>query len=116
MDYVARMATKPVHPGGRRLWLREHRKAAAISATKMAQALEMERESVYKLERNWERATARQQAIYAKEARIDPGALWSPPEGTVRTARLGPKGIESLTDDELDKLAARLSRRISPKK
>lgn len=115
MQYVADMATKRVHPGIR-LWLRENRKAKGVAATRMGNALGMQRESVYKLERDWERATARQQAIYAKELGIEPAALWRPPEGTVRTARLTPEGIESLTESDLERLAEKISRRISKKK
>lgn len=114
--YVANMVTRP-HPGIRHmLRLKEHRKAKGIGASRMAQALGMERESVYRLEKRPERSNGEQQAIYARECGISPGELWEPPRGTTRTAKLTPEGIESLTDDDLERLAQKISRRISKKK
>lgn len=114
--YVANMVTRQ-HPGVRHvLRLKEHRKAKGIRAARMAQALGIERESVYRLEKHPERSNGEQQAIYARECGVSPGELWEPPKGTTRTARLTPEGIESLTDADLERLAQKLFHRIPKRK
>ena len=63
-----------------RLYLRDHRKAKGISAPKMAERMEMERESLLRLEREaLTRCTPEKQLQYAHALGIEPAALWRPP-------------------------------------
>ena len=63
--YAAGMVTR-IHRGARRrLFLREHRQAKKISAETMAGRLGIERESVYRLERETWRVNPEKQAAYA---------------------------------------------------
>lgn len=66
------MATKKLH-------LREHRKAAKISAPKMAKILGVERESVLRVEREWDRCGPLEQIRWADALGVEPGDLWFPP-------------------------------------
>jgi transcriptional regulator with XRE-family HTH domain len=64
-----------------KLYLREWRKHCSISATEMADKLAIERESVYRLEREQWRVSADDMLIYAQACKIDPSRLWEPPGG-----------------------------------
>ncbi len=114
--YVANMVTRPHHGVRYALHLKEHRKAKGIRAARMAEALGIERESVYRLEKHPERSNGEQQAIYARECNVSPGELWELPKGTARMAKLTPDGIESLSEADLERLAAKISRRIPKRK
>jgi transcriptional regulator with XRE-family HTH domain len=63
----------------RRLFLREHRKAKGISAEQVAGRMEIERESLLRLERELHRVTPDKQAAYAHALGIEPEDLWRPP-------------------------------------
>jgi DNA-binding XRE family transcriptional regulator len=80
--YVADMVTN-IRRGARpHLYLREHRKARGLSAEYMAGRLDMERESLLRLEREARtRCTPDKQAQYADALGIEPAALWRPPGG-----------------------------------
>ena len=73
--YVAGMVTRR-----RRLFLKEHRKAKGVSAAAMADRLGIERESIYRLEREaMTRLNGEKQAAYARALGIEPEDLWRPP-------------------------------------
>lgn len=81
MGYVSGMVT-------RRLYLREHREAHGVSGAEMARRLEINRESLYRLEREPRRVNSEKQAEYAIALGIEPEALWRPP---------GPPSLDNLT-------------------
>jgi transcriptional regulator with XRE-family HTH domain len=62
-----------------RLYLREHREAKGIDAPRMAERMGMERESLYRLEREWHRCAPTKQLQYADALGIDVTDLWFPP-------------------------------------
>lgn len=64
---------------GKRLFLKEHRKAKGLSDVEMAEKLGIERESVQRIEREYWRANPRKQADWAKILGIKPEELWDPP-------------------------------------
>ncbi len=66
-------------PDGRTLFLREHREAAGISADLMAGKLGIERESVYRREREPGRLDFKKQAEWAVICGVSPEDLWRPP-------------------------------------
>jgi transcriptional regulator with XRE-family HTH domain len=77
--YVAGMVTR-IHKGYRgRLFLKEHRKAKGVSAEAMGGRLGIERESVYRLERNPGTITDQKLCIYAEALDIEPEELRKPP-------------------------------------
>lgn len=76
---VTGMVTRIHHRRKARLFLREWRKAKGVSATVMGRRLGMERESVLRLEREWNRCAPDKQAQYADALGIQPEALWHPP-------------------------------------
>jgi transcriptional regulator with XRE-family HTH domain len=77
--YVTDMVTKIHKRGFRRLYLKEHRTAKGISAEAMAGRLGIERESVYRLEREPRRMNSEKQAAYAAALGLEPEELWRPP-------------------------------------
>lgn len=62
-----------------RLFLKENREAKGISAEQMAGRLGIERESVYRLERELWRVNSERQVQYAEALGIKPAALWRLP-------------------------------------
>lgn len=71
--------------------MREHRKAKGLSASYMAGRLDLERESLLRLEREAQtRCTPEKQVQYAEALGIEPAALWRPP---------GEPSIDSLLSD-----------------
>lgn len=91
----------------RRLFLKEHREARGISAEAMAGRLGIERESVYRLEREaMTRCTPEKQAAYAQALDVQPEELWHPPDAT----RLDPL-IDGATE-ETKQMAADIVRRL----
>jgi DNA-binding XRE family transcriptional regulator len=77
VEYVTGMVTKRHVP--RRLYLREHRKAKTVTAPGMAELLGIERESVLRMEREWDRCTPTKQQEWADALGIDVEDLWWPP-------------------------------------
>ncbi len=66
--------------GPRRLYLREHRKAKGVSAKDMSGRVGIERESVYRWEREPWRLDEADQANYAHALQLEPeDDLWRPP-------------------------------------
>jgi len=94
----------------RRLFLKEHREAKGVSAEVMAGRLDIERESVYRLEREPWRVNSEKQAAYAAALDIEPEDLWRPP-GTPSLDAL----ISSAPDD-LKAMAADIVRRLVARK
>ena len=70
------MPSKPVR---RPFYLREWRLFMGTKAVDLAIALDIERESYYRLERNWWTLQVGQQEIIAKTIGIKPEQLWFPP-------------------------------------
>lgn len=62
-----------------RLFLKEHRVAKKVSAKDMAGRLGIERESVYRIEREPQRVDSGRQIQWADALGISPARLWSPP-------------------------------------
>jgi transcriptional regulator with XRE-family HTH domain len=111
MRYVADVVTR-IHQAGRwRLFLKEHRKAKGVSAEQMAGRLGIERESVYRLEREaYTRLNAEKQAAYAAALGIEPEALWRPP---------GAVSLDALIvreSEDIQAMAADIVRRLVTKR
>lgn len=91
----------------RRLFLKEHREAKGVSAEAMAGRLGIERESVYRLEReSMSRASPEKQLAYAQALDIDPSDLWHPP-GTTRLDALvadAPEEVRQMAVDIVRRL------------
>lgn len=106
--YVTAMVTR-IHKGVRaRLFLREHREAKGVSAEQMAGRLGIERESVYRLEREQERMDPQKQANYAAALGIAPEALWRPP-GVPSIDELlsgAPDDVKTMAADIVQRLVA----------
>lgn len=106
--YVAAMVTRIHKSARRRLFLKEHREAKHVSAEAMAGRLGIERESVYRLEREaLTRLSAGKQAAYADALGIEPERLWRPPGG--------PPSLDAMVataPDEIKLMAADIVRRL----
>jgi DNA-binding XRE family transcriptional regulator len=99
------MVTKP-KPRKRRLFMKEHREARGISAAAMGDKLGIERESVYRLEREQWRMDPDKQADYAHALGLEPEDLWKPP-GTISI-----DAMLSSAPDDLRNMAADIVRRL----
>jgi DNA-binding XRE family transcriptional regulator len=82
-------------PSRRRLFLKEHREHHDISATDMAERLHIERESVYRLEREPWRVNSEKQAQWARVLGIEPEDLWRPP---------GPPSLDGLLANQPEEM------------
>lgn len=102
---VAGMVTRPKR-AKRRLFLKEHREAQGVSATLMGEKLGIERESVYRLEREPWRVNSAKQAEWATALGIEPEDLWRPP-GTPSL-----DGMIAQAPDDLKAMAADIVRRL----
>lgn len=106
-EYVAAMVTRIHKTARRRLFPKEHREAKGVSAEAMAGRLGIERESVYRLEREAQtRMNPEKQAEYAHALGIEPEELWSLP---------GAPSVDALIraeSDELKAMAADIVRRL----
>ena len=92
----------------RRLFLKEHREAQGISASLMGEKLGIERESVYRLEREPWRVNSEKQAEYARALGIEPEELWRPPgtpslDAMVQSA---PEDIRAMAADIVRRLVS----------
>ena len=102
---VTGMVTRP-KSAKRRLFLKEHRETRGISAQTMAEKLGIERESVYRLEREPWRVNSEKQADFAAALGIEPEELWRPPGVTSLDA------IVKLASPEIRAMAADIVRRL----
>lgn len=102
---VAGMVTRPKRQK-RKLFLKEHREAQGISATLMGEKLGIERESVYRLEREPWRVNSEKQAEYAHALGLEPEDLWRAP-GTPSLDAM----VQSAPDD-VRRMAADIVRRL----
>lgn len=102
---VTGMVTPP-KPAKRRLFLKENREALGVSATQMAEKLGIERESVYRLERELWRVNSDKQAEYAHALGLEPEDLWRLP-GTPSLDAM----VKSAPDD-VRAMAADIVRRL----
>lgn len=94
---VAAMVTRIRKHVKARLYLKEHREAKGISPEAMAGRLDMERESVYRWEREIHRMNPEKQAAYADALGLDsPAELWFPPPDP---ANPPPPSIDALVSD-----------------
>lgn len=93
----------------KRLYLKEHRVAKGIPATEMARRLGIERESVYRLEREPRRANPDKQLQWARALHIELEDLWSPPGRPSLDAMISkqPKEIQDLAVDIVRRLISR---------
>lgn len=90
-------AIPQIHPHGpKRLYLREHRRDKGVSAVAMGGRLGIERESVYRQEREWWRVGPADQLAWADALDIEPEALWSLPRPKKRPS------MDALTKDASD--------------
>lgn len=110
MQYVAGMVTRIHKRAPARLYLREHRKAKGLSAEQVAGRMDMERESVLRLERlAFQRATPEKLAAYASAVGLDDWrALQRPPhtpslDDLVNSA---PAEIQAMAADIVRRLVA----------
>lgn len=102
---VAGMVTRPKRTK-RRLFLKENREAQGVSASLMGEKLGIERESVYRLEREPWRVNSDKQAEYAHAIGLEPEDLWRPP---------GTPSLDSMiaqAPDDLKAMAADIVRRL----
>jgi len=76
---VTRTTRKTAKPVRRSFYLREWRKFMGTKAIEIAIALDIERESYYRLERDWWTINAGEMDIIAKTIGIKPSQLWFPP-------------------------------------
>jgi transcriptional regulator with XRE-family HTH domain len=106
---VPGMVTRPRKAQRRRLFLKEHREAKGVSAATMAAKLGIERESVYRLERELWRVNSDKQADWAHALGIEPEALWRPPGAISLDAMV------AAAPDELREMAADIVRRLVSK-
>ena len=110
VTYSTGMVTR-IHKGAaKRLFLREHREAAGMSAETMAGRLEIDRISVYRLERKrWGLVKSETLAAYAAALNIEPEDLWRPP-GTRPSldsiAKNAPDDVRQLAADIVSRLVA----------
>jgi DNA-binding XRE family transcriptional regulator len=80
------MVTRPplknqrqLRPAPRPFFLRQWRKFMGTKAVELAEALGIERESYYRLEKNWWTISTGEQDIIARTIGIKPSQLWFPP-------------------------------------
>jgi len=76
---VTRRPSKPTKPLRRSFYLREWRKFMGTKAIEIAIALKIERESYYRLERDWWTINAGEMDIISRVIGIKPSQLWFPP-------------------------------------
>jgi hypothetical protein len=76
---VTRSRPKIAKPARRTFYLREWRKFMGTKAIEIAIALDIERESYYRLERDWWTINAGEMDIIANCIGIKPSQLWFPP-------------------------------------
>lgn len=93
----------------RRLYLRENRKAKGLSAETVAGRMDMERESLLRLEREPRRCNSEKQAQYAAAIQVEPEDLWRPPgrpslDGMVQSA---PVDVQQMAFDIVQRLIRR---------
>lgn len=92
------MATRPKTPKPTRrpFYLRQWREFMGTKAIDLAVALDIERESYYRLERNWWTISTGQQDIIAKTIGIKPSQLWFPPPEKGQQERMS---LDDLLED-----------------
>lgn len=74
-----RRSKKPPKPARRSFYLREWRKFMGTKAIEIAIALDIERESYYRLEREWWTINAGEMDTISRTIGIKPSQLWFPP-------------------------------------
>ena len=72
------MTTK--QPTSRPFFLKEWRKFKGVKAVDLAEALDIERESYYRIERNWWTISVKEIDVLAERIGIDPGQFWRRPD------------------------------------
>lgn len=74
------MVTRIGHSKSGRLYLVEHREAKDISAEKLADRIEVTRQTVHRWEREQHRLDPQKIAAYAHALDMEPLQLWRPPD------------------------------------
>src|ERR1700722_8323442 len=87
---------KPGHTPRRHFYLREWRKFMGTKAIDLAIALDIERESYYRLEKAWGTISTGEQDIIASTIGIKPSQLWFPPPEKGQQERLS---LDELLED-----------------
>lgn len=100
------MVTRIHQHARRRLFLKENREAKGVSAEAMAGRLGIERESLYRWERETWRLNPAKQLAYADALGIEPEQLWHPPDTPSLDAMI------SQAPDDLKAMAADIVRRL----
>lgn len=100
------MVTQASKQPRRRLFLKENREAKGVSAEAMGKHLGIERESVYRLERELWRVNSEKQAAYAEGLGLEPEDLWRPPGAPSLDAMV------ATASDELRAMAVDIVRRL----
>ncbi len=103
------MVTRIRQHARRRLFLKEHREAKGVSAEAMGGRLDIERESVYRLEREPWRVKSETQLAYAEALGIEPEDLWRPPDAPSVDALLSqaPIDVQIMAADIVRRLVAK---------
>lgn len=103
------MVTRIHKHAKRRLFLREHREAKGLSAIQMAGRLGIERESVYRLERETWRLDPTKQAQYAAALGIEPEDLWRSPGAVSLDAMIkdAPADVQNMAADIVRRLVGK---------
>lgn len=107
-DIMANMVTRIHQNARRRLFLKEHREDKGISAEQMAGRLGIERESVYRIEREQWRVKSEMQLAYADALGIEPEQLWRLPGRPSVDAILqaAPADVQEMAADIIRRLVA----------
>jgi hypothetical protein len=61
------------------LYIKEWREFTGVKVPPLAEALNIERQSYYRFEKNWTAISAKEMQILADMMGVDPGAFWDPP-------------------------------------
>ncbi|MGY3359777.1 DNA-binding XRE family transcriptional regulator [Bradyrhizobium sp. GM0.4] len=108
-DIVPGMVTKrnqsPIRPARRQFYLKAWRKFMGTRAVELAETLDIERESYYRLEKNWWTINAGEMDLIAKTIGIKPSQLWFPPPAPGREVVSLDDLIEEM-DDPIKQQAA----------
>lgn len=109
VSYATSVVTRIHKTVPRRLFLKEWREHVGLSVEQLAGRLEIERESVYRWEREPRRVNPDKQAAYAAALGIDPADLWRLPTRPSLDAlvRGQPDALQDMAADIVQRLIAR---------
>lgn len=91
------MVTKRIiKPARRAFYLKEWRKFTGTKPTDLAIALDIERQSYHRLEKNWWTISAGEMDIISRVIGIEPNQLWFPPPKTNEPQKIS---LDDLIED-----------------